>query len=82
MEAYGLEWFISCAVKDEFSLLGVWGGDSYIKDIDAYLQIYNEKLKDMLICGDFNSNSCWYKKNKRRNHSAVVNGLENLGLYC
>lgn len=80
-KTYGLEWFISCTVNDEFSLLGVWGCGNYIKDIYVYLELHIEKLKGMLICGDFNSNSCWDRKHKRRSHSAVVNGLENLGLY-
>ena len=52
-ETYGLEWFISCTINDDFSLLGVWGCGSYIEDIYVYLQIHKEKLKSMLICGDF-----------------------------
>ncbi|WP_085829295.1 endonuclease/exonuclease/phosphatase family protein [Clostridium massiliodielmoense] len=83
-ETYGLEWFISCNVNDKLNLLGIWGSGNYIEDIYVYLQIYKEKLRNLnntLICGDFNSNSCWDKKHKRRNHSEVVKQLEDVNLY-
>src|SRR3712207_67397 len=83
-KTYGLEWFISCRVNDEFTLVAVWGSGNYIEDIYVYLQIHYEKLnslKKVLICGDFNSNSIWDKKNKRRTHSAVVQQLQELNLY-
>ncbi|MCY6353671.1 endonuclease/exonuclease/phosphatase family protein [Clostridium sp. ZS2-4] len=79
-KTYGLEWFISCSINNKFSLLGLWGCGSYIEDIYVYLQIHKEKFKNILICGDFNSNSCWDKKHKRRTHTAVVNDLEALNL--
>ncbi|WP_139209521.1 hypothetical protein [Clostridium uliginosum] len=47
------------------------------------MQIHKEKLKrtnNLLIGGDFNSNSCWDKKHKRRTHSAVVKQLGDIGL--
>lgn len=83
-ETYGLEWFVSCTINDRLTLLGIWGSGNYIEDIYVYLQIHNEKLKNtdnILICGDFNSNSRWDKKHKRRTHSSVVNQLEDLHLY-
>lgn len=80
-ETYGLEWFISCSINDNFSLLGIWGCCNYIEDIYVYLQIHNEKLKNIIIGGDLNSNSCWDKQHRRRTHSAVVKQLENLNLY-
>ncbi|MBB6630723.1 endonuclease/exonuclease/phosphatase family protein [Clostridium algidicarnis] len=80
-KVYGLEWFISCTINDKFSLLGLWGCGGYIEDIYVYLQIHSEKLNNILIGGDFNSNSCWDKKHKRRTHSSVVNQLAGLGLY-
>lgn len=33
-----------------------------------------------MLGGDFNSNSCWDKKHKRRTHSAVVKQLSDMGL--
>lgn len=83
-ECYGLEWFISCTVNNKLTILGVWGSGNHIEDIYVYLQIHKEKLKNIdniLICGDFNSNSRWDKKHKRRTHSAVVKELESLNLY-
>lgn len=83
-KAYGLEWFISCTINDCLTLLGVWASGNYIEDIYVYLEIYKEKLKNannILIGGDFNSNKCWDKEHKRRNHSAVVKQLEEQKLY-
>lgn len=80
---FGLEWFISCTVNGNLTLLGIWGSGNYIEDIYVYLQIHKEKLKNkgnVLLGGDFNSNSCWDKKHKRRTHSAVVKQLSDMGL--
>ncbi|GIW49018.1 MAG: endonuclease/exonuclease/phosphatase family protein [Caloramator sp.] len=79
-KSFGLEWFISCEINNKFSLLGIWGCGNYVEDIYVYLNIYKEKLENMLICGDFNSNSCWDKQYKRRNHTVMVKMLEGLGL--
>ncbi|BBK77769.1 endonuclease/exonuclease/phosphatase family protein [Clostridium butyricum] len=83
-DTYGLEWFISCTVNDNFTLLGLWGSGNYIEDIYVYLKIHQrqlEGLEKVVVCGDFNSNSIWDKKHKRRTHSAVVEDLEKLNLY-
>lgn len=80
-QSYGLEWFVSCTVNNEFSLLGIWASGNYIEDIYVYFQIHKDKFKNILICGDFNSNSCWDKKHKWKTHTAVVKELENLDLY-
>lgn len=82
-ETFGLEWFISCTVNGNLTLLGIWGSGNYIEDIYVYLQIHKEKLKNIsnvLLGGDFNSNSCWDKEHKRRTHSAVVKQLGDMGL--
>lgn len=39
-----------------------------------------DKLSTILVGGDFNSNCCWDKKNKRRTHAAVVQQLADWGL--
>lgn len=80
---FGLEWYISCTVNECLTLLGIWGSGNYIEDIYVYLQIHKEKLaetENLLIGGDFNSNTCWDKKHKRRTHSVVVTELESLNL--
>ena len=82
-KTFGLEWFISCTINDSLTLLGIWGSGNYIEDIYVYLQIHKEKLKgtnNLLIGGDFNSNSCWDKEHKTRNHSNVVSELSDIGL--
>ncbi|MDQ2087027.1 hypothetical protein RBH29_11370 [Herbivorax sp. ANBcel31] len=83
-ESYGLEWFISCTINDNLNLIGTWGCGNYIEDIYVYLKIHFKKMeamKNLLICGDFNSNSCWDKNHKIRTHSAVVKDLESLNLH-
>lgn len=83
-QSYGLEWFISCTINENLNLIAIWGCGNYIEDIYVYLQIHFDKLKTMknvLICGDFNSNSCWDKNHKRRSHSSVVRELESVNLY-
>lgn len=80
---FGLEWFISCTVNNEITLVGVWACGNYIADIYVYLQIYKNRLgisTNNLICGDFNSNTCWDNKRRIRTHSAVVKELEEIGL--
>ena len=81
---FGLEWFVSCSINKKLTLVGLWGCGNYIGDIYVYLQIYKKmmkKIKNKIICGDFNSNSCWDKKHKIRTHTAVVNELEQLNLF-
>lgn len=65
-------------------MVGLWACGNYIEDLYVYLQIYKEKLsevKNKIICGDFNSNSCWDKQHKLRTHTSVVKELEKLNLY-
>lgn len=83
-KTFGLEWYISCTVNENLTLLGIWGSGNYIEDIYVYLQIHKEKLaeiENLLIGGDFNCNTCWDKKHKCRTHSAVVTELESLNLH-
>jgi len=77
---FGLEWFICCRVNNQFNLLGVWGCRNYIEDVFVYFQIHKEKFTNIVIGGDFNSNTRWDKKHGRRTHSAFVSELEKLNL--
>lgn len=82
-QSFGLEWFLSCTINNELTLVGIWACGNYVADIYVYLQIYKRRLSitpNKLICGDFNSNARWDKKGKIRTHTAVVNELEKLGL--
>jgi len=80
-ESFGLEHFISCSINDEFNLLGVWACGGYIKDFYVYLQIHKEKMQNIVICGDFNSNAIWDKMHRRRTHAAVIDQLEDKAIY-
>lgn len=78
---YCLRNFISLKVNHSFDLLCVWACLPYIEEYYIYQTVnfehYNE---DMLIIGDFNSNVRWDKQHNRRNHTAVVNRLGEIGL--
>jgi len=83
-----LEQFLPCRVNDSFNLLAVWTkqADSttfqYIGQFWKYLQLNKESISGpkTVICGDFNSNSCWDKRGRHWNHSDVVRELEELGI--
>lgn len=80
-DAYCLRHFISVRVNNDFDLLGVWAGPPYIEEYYIYQSInikhYN---KNTLIIGDFNSNARWDKAGQKRNHTAVVKELQEIGL--
>lgn len=78
---YGLRHFLSVNVNQKFDLLCVWASPPYIEEYFVYQQIYKDKFSDnMIIMGDFNSNSIWDKKHRERNHSEVVRQLNEMGL--
>ncbi|HET9137583.1 MAG TPA: endonuclease/exonuclease/phosphatase family protein, partial [Candidatus Kapabacteria bacterium] len=70
--------------KKKITLLAIWAnnpGDKdgqYIEQVWKALHYYDALLKrqNVLLVGDFNSNSIWDKKYKMGNHSHVVNYLE------
>ena len=77
----GLKYFISVKVNDTIDLLAVWACRPYIEEYYAY-QVNNQNYyKDnMVLIGDFNSNTIWDKKHSNRNHSIVVERLNKIGL--
>ncbi|MBO4931887.1 MAG: endonuclease/exonuclease/phosphatase family protein [Clostridia bacterium] len=79
---YCLRHFLSIRINNDFDLIGVWASPPYIEEYYIYqtvnLERYNSRT---IIIGDFNSNAIWDKSHGRRNHSAVVNELKNVGLY-
>ncbi len=85
----GLERFLPCRVNDSFSLLGVWTMQAnsptfqYIGQFWKYLQMNKERMseRDMVVCGDFNSNVIWDKWDRWWNHSDVVRELAELDIY-
>ena len=83
-----LEYFLPCLVNNSFFLLAVWTREAnsptfkYIGQMWKYLQQYKTHFQDqdVVIIGDFNSNSCWDVWDRWWNHSDVVRELEELGI--
>jgi len=78
----GNKLFISCRVNDKFDLLGVWTRmPRMIKEFYDYLQLNKDKFtSDMILAGDFNSNTNWDEKNGRKSHTNTIKQLAELGL--
>lgn len=56
--------------------------DNYTEQVWNAIQHYNELLKEdnIILAGDFNSNSIWDKKGREANHSNMVDSLEKSGI--
>lgn len=80
-DSYCLRYFLPVRINNCFDLLCVWACERYIEEYYVYQSIHKKKFtKDMVIIGDFNSNSIWDNKHHDRDHSNVVKELEMLGL--
>ena len=81
-----LKYFISCNINEKFNLLGTWCHSAnspnfgYIGQFWKYLQINKSNMKNILIAGDFNSNSIWDEWDRYWNHSDVVRELSEIGI--
>lgn len=63
-------------IIDGKPIVAIWAKDPYIEAIYDWLVINDSKIdEDVLLIGDFNSNVCWDKEHKRKNHSVVSNWL-------
>lgn len=81
-ESHYLREFISAKINEDFNLLAVWARKPYIEEYCVYQSIDFEKFNDeMIVIGDFNSNKIWDNKHGERDHSAVVNKLEEKNLH-
>lgn len=84
-----LESFIPCLVNNKTILIAVWTKKAnsevfgYIGQLWKYLQLHKKKMfgKDVVIIGDFNSNSIWDKWDRWWNHTDVINELKEIGIY-
>lgn len=81
-----LQQFMAVRIDDKIDLLAVWtkpAVDSkfdYIGQFWRYLQLHKTRLQEnLLICGDFNSNSIWDKRGRDWNHSRCVEELADCG---
>lgn len=80
-ESYCLRNFVSIKINNSFDLLAVWACERHIEEYYIYQSIHKEKFtKNMIIIGDFNSNSIWDNKHHNRDHSSVVKQLNEIGL--
>ncbi len=93
IETYGdFKHFMAFRVDDLFNILCVWAMPKYVEMIHDFLDANkgNEELfkKDLIICGDFNSNvsqnhnhKAKDKSGKHKNHTTLNKKLNNRGLY-
>ena len=77
---FGLDYFLPCRIDNSFTLLAVWACNNYVEDIFPFMKFHKSKLSNILILGDFNSNSCWDYKHGRRTHSGLVSEFKNCGI--
>ena len=81
-----MKYFLPCSVNNEFNLLAVWTHRNnspnfgYIGQFWKYFQINKSKFQNILLVGDFNSNSIWDVWDRWWNHSDIVKDLEELGI--
>ncbi|MCO4784127.1 MAG: endonuclease/exonuclease/phosphatase family protein [Candidatus Cloacimonetes bacterium] len=83
-----LEQFLPCRINDRFNLLGVWTkyanspNFNYIGQFWKYMKINQSHMQsdNILICGDFNSNSCWDQWDRWWNHTDVVSNLKKINV--
>ncbi|MCB9173823.1 MAG: endonuclease/exonuclease/phosphatase family protein [Flavobacteriales bacterium] len=74
--------FLPCRINNEFNLLGVWTHQNnspnfgYIGQFWKYMEVNKAKFDNMIIAGDFNSNTIWDQWDRWWNHSDVVNNLK------
>jgi len=83
---HSVKYFLPCSVNGAFDLLAVWTHQNnspnfaYIGQFWKYLQVHKSKLHNVIVAGDFNSNSIWDEWDRWWNHSDVVRELAEIGI--
>ena len=76
--------FLPCIVNKKFQLLSIWTSQNkspnfgYIGQLWKYLEINKTNFKQIILAGDFNSNTTWDQWDRWWNHSDVVNDLSQM----
>ncbi|MCS6263521.1 MAG: endonuclease/exonuclease/phosphatase family protein [Nitrospira sp.] len=84
----GLESFVPFTIDNKITALAVWTRHAnsptfrYIGQLWKYLQVHKARIGDrnMVICGDLNSNARWDVWDRWWNHSDVVRELSSIGI--
>lgn len=73
--------FIALKVNDSFNLLGVWSMPKYVEMIHDYFDANTDLFDENLImCGDFNSNSIWDREHKTKDDNGKDKNQTNLNI--
>ncbi len=78
--------FLPCLINGDIQVLGIWTHKNnspnfgYIGQVWKYLQVNKEKFGNMIIAGDFNSNTIWDEWDRWWNHSDVVKELKEIDI--
>lgn len=76
--------FLPCILNRKTKLLGIWTMQNkstsydYIGQMWKYMQINKMKFENIILAGDFNSNTIWDKRKRLWNHSNIVKDLRDL----
>ena len=71
--------FIAVRVNDSFNLLGVWAMPKYVEMIHDYFDANTNLFdKNLVMCGDFNSNSIWDSEHKTKDNDGNAKDQTNL----
>jgi len=83
------KFFLSVKINNSLDLVGVWTQDNkalkskYVEEVIPYLRIYEDKIrasKNLIFCGDFNSNKIWDNEHKGRCHTDMVKIFNSMNL--
>ena len=82
-----LKYFLPVLVEGKYKLLGVWAHKAeakafaYIGQFWQYMENNKDQFNDIVIGGDFNSNSIWDSWDRWWNHTDCINELEKLNIF-
>lgn len=77
-----LQWFLPFRINDKQTILAVWNHHAkakafkYIGQFWLFIQNNRQEFKNLIIAGDFNSNSIWDAWDRWWNHSDCIKELK------